>query len=283
MMDERRDFALKFFLNKEPSRFEKLTRFLPVEEKQNLIQIPTCSLEENKIPNLPFESIHWSWFIPILQKYPVKEQKLFLNALHQQNQKHLTSELKITLGSVKTTHTLTAFLRNILWEHLTEKEHRLPIYFLPPSPLNVLLDIEKTKLTQLIDLLSLYDLSVELRQIVETKILKKIYSFLSEDEKKFLKTMAGYKEPYPTTRIGFDQWDGSERSFRLALHKRGLSRIGAALSGQHPDLIWYVCHHLDIGRGRSLMKLCSPEPIHGVSQPLIEQLKELFAQPETNL
>lgn len=279
-MDNRRDFALKFFLSKEPSRIEELMRFLPPEEKQSLMQAPAFSLEEGKISELPFEHIHWSWFIAVLQKYPLKEQRLFLSALHQSLQKHLSHELGVNPSTIKTSHTLNVFLRQTLWNELDEDEYRLPIYFLPPSPLNILLDVEKKKLTQLIDLLSLYDLSATSSQIVETKILKKIYSFLSDDEKKFLKAMAGYKEPYPVSRIDLDKWDGTERSFRLALHKRGLSRLGAALSGQHPDLIWYVCHHLDVGRGHALMNSVARVAIPKISESLIEQIKELFAQPE---
>ncbi len=282
MLNERRDFALKFFLSKQLSRMEELLRFVPQEEKQNLIQTPSFPIDENKISHLPLESIHWSWFIPVLKEYPTQEQRLLFNVLHQNTQKHLREEIKLKPLSIKITRSLFSFLRDILWQQLSEEKEILPLYFLPPSPLNSLLDIEKTKLTELINLLALHDLSVSLRQIVETKILKKIYSFLQESEKQFLKAMAGHKEPYPTTRLDLENWDGSERSFRLMIHKRGLSHLGAALSGQHPDLIWYLCHHLDIGRGQALMKLCQSRPIPGLSEPIIEQIKKLFEQPETN-
>lgn len=275
-MRKRREIILKSFLNQCPSeKRDVLVRFLPASEQSIIAELPDISIHEEGPSNHLLEHIHWSWFIPLIKSFPIREQRLFLRAINVSAQKNLGKTIKLTPSPEKITQTTIAFLRQTLLRSVA-MDDLLPINCLPPSPLNLLLKIEKKKLTQLIDFLSLYDLSSELRQIVETKILKKIYSFLSEDEKKFLKLTAGHKEPYPSARISLDKWDGTKKSLRLTLHRIGLARLGAALSGQDPDLIWYVCHQLDSGRGKALEKLCVKEAIPGVSQWLAEQMKELL-------
>ncbi len=269
---------LKAFLQRcSPEKRDHLLAFLPEQEKAYLSQLPEISLEGKDLLELerPLDYIHWSWFIPALKTYPAKEQKLFLKAIPLSIQKNLAKSLHLTLTAEKITAFGTIFLRNTLIQNLCKKD-LLPPHLLPPSPLNLLLQIEKKKLIQLIDLLSLFDLSSEIRQIVETKILKKIYSFLSEEEKHFLKMITGQREPYPAARIRIDQWDGTKASFRLMLHRIGLARLGAALSGQDTSLIWYVCHRLDSGRGKALKKLCKKEAMPHVAEWLAEQMKEFL-------
>lgn len=275
LMGKRRDLVLKAFLNTcSPEKREALIHFLPDSEQEEIERLPDISIPE-EISENPFEKIHWSWYLPILESYPAAEQKKFLRAVPSSSQRNLTKILKTSPSQEKLSASAYAFLRQVLLENVVPKD-LLPLNLLPPSPLNLLLQLGKKKLTLLIDFLSLYDLSVELRQIVETKILKKIYSFLTEDEIRFLKLTAGHKEPYPAAKISLDQWDGTEKSFRMTLHRIGLARFGSALAGQDPDLIWYVCHELDIGRGKALEKLSQKEPMPAVAEWLVQQMKELL-------
>lgn len=274
-MRKRRDIVLKAFLNRCPQeKRDALIRFLPEVEQEEIANLPDLLIPD-EITDNPFHYIHWSWFLPTLESYPVSEQKKFLRVLNSSSQKNLTRILKINPTNEKISSSGYAFLRQTLLQSI-EKDNVLPRDLLPPSPLNALLQMGKKKLTQLIDFLSLYDLSSELRQIVETKILKKIYSFLSEEEIKFIKAISGQKEPYPPAKISLEQWDGTEKTLRLTLHRIGLARFGSALAGQDPDLIWHVCHELDIGRGKALEKLSAKEAMPGVAEWLIEQMKELL-------
>jgi hypothetical protein len=158
---------------------------------------------------------------------------------------------------------------------LGQHDRLVPIDYLPQTSLSFLLRLPKRELIALIDSLSIYDLAAEMRQIVETKILKKIYSFLSEEEKRLLKVAASHQEHFVLARMGLERWDGSEESFRHLLHRRGLARLGAALSGQDPDFIWTICHQLDIGRGTALFKLCAKEAIPNVTEAITKQIQEL--------
>lgn len=275
-MSRSREIVLKAFLGAcLPEKRDHLLSFLSPKERDVISLLPCIDLHEEGSSYHLLEHIHWSWFVPVLEKTTTKDQKFFLRAFPTTAQKSLSKTLQISPTTEKMSRTASAYLRQTLLR-LIRKEDLLPINHLPPSPLNLLLQIEKKKLTKLIDYLSLYDLSHEIRQIVETKILQKIYSFLSEDEKLFLKITASQKEPYTAAQIHLDKWDGTKTSFRLTLHRIGLARLGSALSGQDPDLIWYICHQLDSGRGKALAKLCKKDPIPGVAGWLAEQMKELL-------
>ena len=136
--------------------------------------------------------------------------------------------------------------------------------------------MEKKRLIQLIDFLSLYDLFCEIRQVVDTKMLNNIYSCLTKEERKFLKVASHHKEPYPPARFHLENWDGSKQMLRKMLHKLGLARLGSALSGAYPDLIWHISHRLDRGRGKALEKLVLKKAMPGVAKWLAEQLKEFI-------
>lgn len=261
-----------------------LEKFIPQSERLRLEELPSFTEEitpDGFSNGAMLEQVHWSWFLPTLKTYSSKEQKPFLSALSPSAAENLAHALEIAVPSEKMSDLARSFLRQILLNSLIGQGDRLlPIDYLPASPLKGLLRLSKKELIKLINFLSLYDLAAELRQIVETKILKKIYSFLLDDEKRLLKSAMAHKESFLFPRMNLDRWDGLKESFRLLLHRRGLIRLGAALSGQDPDFIWYICHQLDIGRGNSLFKLCAKEAVPGISDAVIRQIEELLANPD---
>ncbi len=262
----------------ELEKREALERFLPEEERKFLESIPPFEgdLHGGDLEDL-LDKVHWSWFLPTLKLYPQAEQKLFLKALGPYAEKNLLKALTLSANNSEITEIGKSFLRQVLLDSLVgPKAELLPISCLPKSPLSHLLKMTKKELTHLIDQLALYDVAIELRQIVETKILKKLYSLLTSEEKKRLKELGSHKEPFSLGKLGIERWDGSEELLRTLLHKRGLMRFGAALSGQDPDFIWHICHQLDIGRGAQLHKLCKNEAIHGVTDVIIKQVEELL-------
>jgi hypothetical protein len=269
--------VLKAILNQfEPASKEALLRFVSSFEKEEIERSPnlegSLTLESFSVDSV-LDKVHWSWFLPTLKLYPEAEQKLFLSTLSGRAEKNLAKVLTLSIRGEGVTLVGKDYLRKTLLDSLNGSKI-LPVHHLPKSKLEKLLSFSKKELTQLIDRLSLYDLSMELRQIVETKILKKIYSLLTEEEKNFLKAIGAHKDPFAMGRLGIEKWDGSEESLRTLLHKRGLARLGAGLSGQDPDFIWYICHGLDIGRGSVLYKLCLDEPLPGVTEVIMTQIEE---------
>jgi len=275
------EWVLKVILSRypEPSR-QSLERFLPKEEMARLHKMPSAEVDTTLEESPLLERVHWSWLLPILESKGAKEQKLFLSALSPFARENLARELKMrTPPPEEENRLIQEFVHQSLLEALVGKTlELLPVYFLPPTPLAPLLRMEKQELVDLIDSLSLIDLAAELRQIVETKILKKIYSFLSEEEKRALKKAARTSQPIATARLHLEKWNGEEKSLRLLLHKRGIARLAAALSTQHPDFVWYICHQLDIGRGRALERLSEKEVAKSASQQIIHQLEDLLRE-----
>ncbi|OGN56611.1 MAG: hypothetical protein A3D96_05665 [Chlamydiae bacterium RIFCSPHIGHO2_12_FULL_44_59] len=277
----RKELVLKAILSKlTPERRQELERYLPEEKRLALDNLPSPLLPPNfdeiNLSSI-LEKVHWSWFLPTLKSYSVMEQKLFVSSLNPYAGKNLARTLTLSLNGRDLTEVARSYLRKLLLDSLLGPEMSiLPISCLPASSLDPLLYVTKKELTELIDHLSIQDLAVELRQIVETKMLKKIYIFLTDEEKKLLKLASGTKDSFTLGKLGLDRWDGSEESLRLLLHRRGLQRLGVGLSGQHPDFIWYICHQLDIGRGTALNKACTKEPIPNITPVVFKQIEELL-------
>lgn len=260
----------------EPESKQALLRFVSQKEKEEIERSPNLEGSmtlESFSGDAVLDQVHWSWFLPTLKLYPEAEQKLFLSALSGRAEKNLAKALTLSARGEGVSLLGKDYLRKTLLDSLNGSKI-LPIHHLPKSRLEKLLSFSKKELTRLIDRLSLYDLSMEMRQIVETKILKKIYSLLTEEEKTVLKAVGAHKDPFVLGRLGIEKWDGSEESLRTLLHRRGLARLGAGLSGQDPDFIWYICHLLDIGRGSVLYKLCLEEPLPGVTEVIVTQIEE---------
>lgn len=277
-MNRKREMVLKAFLAQcSQEKREALVRFLPEKERDYLAALPDSSVpfEEAHEQSL-LDKVHWSWFLPTLKTYPEKEQKLFLAALPSRAAKQLEGLLSLEAVEEDLTKVGRTFLKRQLLQTICPQDQILPMEFLPASPLNQLLALDKKNLIRLIDFLALYDLTDALLQIVETKILKTIYSFLSEEQKRILKQISHHKETGPWPKLGLEKWEGTEEAFRMLLHRRGLMRLGLALSGQDSDLVWTICHRLDIGRGSTLFKLCGKEKAGAFSDIAIRQIEELL-------
>lgn len=259
---------------------EKLLSLLTDSEKESLKKLPETPIEEiseNFFQDGIIDSVHYSWLIPTLKSYSKDDSSLFLLSLSEKAKENLKSFLKKPEAKCELTKLGRDFLRKTLLSTLIAKEDGLlPIEYLPASPLNSLLTLSKLETVRLIDLLSLYDLSLEMKHIVETKMLKKIYAALTPEKRHFLKNKTNYSEPFLFSRLGLEMWDGKEDSLRILLHKRGLARLAKALSLADSNLIWYICHHLDIGRGTTLFKLCSKKVSEKVAKIVIANIMELI-------
>src|SRR3989344_1608808 len=167
-MKKRRAVVLKAFLSRcSPERAAALEQFLSDEERLILSQLPSFDAAEEKPRGRLLEEVHWSWFLPTLKSYPKEEQAFFLDSLDGLAHQSLAHELNLFPVKEEISASARTFLRQILLYSLVGTEERMiPKEYLPPSPLNVLLRFGKKELAHLIDLLSLFDLAHEMRQIV---------------------------------------------------------------------------------------------------------------------
>ncbi len=265
--------ALKVFLNAIPEeRAEALVQFIPEEERNRLALLPRFLRE--KEPPFALERVHWSWWVPTLKSYGVKDYRWFILSLEPSAREALGFALKSPLPTSSISCLGRAFLRQLLLNSLLPKgQSLLPIDCLPPSRIKRLLQLSKKGLVNLVDFLSLYDLSLEIRQIVDTKALKTVYSILSEEKRKFLRQIADRRDPFPAARLGLDRWDGQAESLRLLLHRRGLARLAGALADQEFDFVWYVAHQFDMGRGHLLLKLSE----EAIAPAIVEAIQHQIA------
>lgn len=275
------DLIFNAFLSKQPEeKRARLLQLLPMAEQERLQHLPSFAKGSSLPPcssDALLERIHWSWLLAPLTAASESDQSLFLAALDSSAAESLLPHLSCKQLKSPLTPLGTNYLRQELLNRLVGSHDRLvPMDYLPPSSLNRILNLSKRQLTGLIDLLAMHDLSLEMRQIVETKILKRVYSFLTEPQKKFLKQLAAKPEPFALAKIGLDRWNGEEEPLKHNLHKRGLARLGLALSTQDPALIWYVCHQLDVGRGTALCKLCIKEGAGSLAELAARQVDELL-------
>lgn len=128
----------------------------------------------------------------------------------------------------------------------------------------------------------MHDLSVEIRQIIETAKLKQIYALLTKPQTTFLKTLLHKKEAVTFKKMGLIAWRGDKDALRSLLLQRGLNRIAKSLYGRHPSLLWHVAHRLDAEKGQLLLNLCTALDHPRASSLLSEQVVELVHALKSN-
>lgn len=229
-----------------------------------------------KTPSERIASLHYTWLKSALEGFSEEVRPLLVAPLSKRQSDQLTEALNITpLG-----HSLAPQVKNYLNRILLSKVGgsntvRAP-EFLPQGPLSFLIDCSLTEIVELCDFLGLYDIGEELRHIVDKKVLKNVYQCLSPKEQAFLRQCMSTKIKLVAPGLGLDRWKGEPTKLRHAMQARGLLRLGKALSGSHEDLLWYLAHKLDKGRGETLLRYYSKQPISGVTPLLIQQVQNVM-------
>ena len=249
------------FLKKLPSQEQHalLKHFSPEQfhefnQSKKLQEDPTSG-----IPPLEEElsHIHFSWLAPLLRSLPEGDIKLFLGCLTEDQQLGLKQSLLFSNHIPSVSLIGNLFLKRQLFSSLVDQKEILPLSCLSEEPINALLTLSYEDLLMLIDLLSMHDLAVEIRQIIDTTKLKRIYSLLSHVQTKFLKALIYRKEPVVFKKLELANWDGRTETLLSTLEQRGINRLAKALYREDPSLLWYVTHRLDTDRGSLLNKLCT--------------------------
>jgi hypothetical protein len=268
--------AFKMFLEKKSK--ENLLKYLTDSEITKIKNLKAFSKIEVKKTNGDsiLDLVHYSWFIPLLNSYTNEEASLFLLAMKPNARKSLIDLLNLKEIKEEINPILKTFFKQQLINSLIKKEDLLlPVDCLFESKLNILLTLTKKQLIKLIDYLSLYDLTKEMKFILDKSKLKKIFSYLTKDEKAFFNSILNYVEPFTSQRLDIDKFINDKNKFRNTLHIRGLMRLSYALSAESLDLIWYVCHYLDIGRGNYLFKQCKKDKVLNVSDIISQEILKI--------
>lgn len=269
---------LRILLNKyhEGAAEGVLKNTAPNDIKSILNQDVKSNLPEAAFasPTEIIKRIHYSWFKPDLEKLPQKIANAAVSLLPEPQSSKLREALQIQLpppsfSTAVKKHLLRSFFKRIC------KKDVMPLDYLPPSPMTYLAKMEKGDLIKVIDYLGLYDLAEEFRHIVHKAQIENIYKCLSKRQHAFLRQCMHQKEKLVTQNLKLDRWDGDCAKLTKLLHHRGTVRLGYALSGQHPDLLWHISRILDSGRGEKLLSYYQKEEIGVVTKALLLQVKNV--------
>lgn len=255
-----------------------LLQFLPQEEMEQALAYHIDSPDLApllKHAEIVIERTHYSWLTPAIEGFSDSFKSFFIASLPKKlassMQRHLNPSLKIS----SLTDVFKPFFLRILY-HTLDADERLPIEYLPESSFSPLINWSKAELVDLISFLGLHDLASEIRQVVSKQALKSIYECLPPKQAAYLKICLHQKEPVKGTSLKLDFKKLDCDQLLKDLHRRGLMRLAHALSGQHPDFIWYLSHTLDTGRGSLLSQLTSSQPTPKITQALAVQVTNLM-------
>lgn len=224
-------------------------------------------------PTHILKKIHYSWLQPEIAKLPKHLTGIAAALLPEPH----ASKLKETFHSpsLQCSETIRTYLLNHLFVHIY-KEEVIPLEYLPETPLTPIAKLTKEEIIDIMDYLGLYDLAEDIRQIVHKKQIENIYKCLSNKKHIYLRQCLHQKEKLVTQSLQLEKWDGDRQKLTKILHHRGTVRLGYALSGQHPDLIWHITHVLDSGRGTKLAGYYQKEEIPSVTAALRLQVKSVI-------
>jgi hypothetical protein len=273
-------FVCRAFLEKcPPNRRAALFHLLPEKTQQLLEEIPQINADlDRPFPSLKqlLGRIHFSWFAPHLRTLAENDIRLFLAALNPEQAEGLKNILLFSDHSPPLTVHSESYIQEIFMQKLTHGEALLPLNLLPVSPLSALLDLSLEQMEHLVRYLGLHDLAFEMRQIIETARLKRIFSTLTKQEKEYLQALLPKKEPVVLKRLHIQNWDGRRESLKALTQQRGLQRLGKALYGEHPTLIFFIARRFDIGMGQEMLKACTKVELAKAKQHLTEQIVQIL-------
>lgn len=264
-----------------PAKKGDLIRFLS-EDRRDYLSSTSFSSQDFNLNDFTYDTliqeVHYSWFLKVLESFTKKQAAIFLLILPEETREEVQHLLNASVPKYTLSEMQRTFLKKELCSMLLKgKKEWIPAKYLPLSPMIDLLTLNKKQLIQLIDMLSMYDLALEIKQIVDTKLIKQIFELLTEEEKEFVQKIMNNKEPFSFPRIGLNHWDGLEHSLRSILHKRGIRRLSIAMLKEHSDFIWHICHKLDSGRGQILNKMQEDKVEESIIQSIQVNILELIA------
>lgn len=213
------------------------------------------------------QRVHYSWFYPYLSTLPKKSQLLFFPLFSTPQRKGLESMLKLESKPQE----MAPFLSYFLADHLrnqVQKEEVIPIDALPQSSLNPLIHVQWSKMMQIIDILGLFDLACDSRQIVDKSLIDKIHKALPKEYSHFLNYAIKQPIKWTSPRMNLEHWNGDREKLMTLLHQRGLMRLAKGILKEHLSLRWHLIHRLDVGRAKVM--------INALSLPVDAQLIPYF-------
>lgn len=262
---------LRVLLNKyHKGSPDAILSYLPQDDVKTILSqnvtssdpLPSLETFEDKIGQ-----IHYSWLVEPMQKIPKPIQEYALGVIPSQQRSGLAKLLNMKEPGTELHPFARLYFLDKVYQFIDGSEI-LPVEYLPASSLNELVELDKNQLVEVLDLLGLYDLVHELKHVVDKRHLKRVYACLTKKEQGYLKIILHQRDRLQTPHLGIEHWNGNRQKLESVLHRRGIIRLGKAMAGAHPHLLWHVAHRLDTGRGQILVNQYAKEEIPGVTASL---------------
>lgn len=251
IQDVKRQLFLQLLLDAYSAPLPQLWTKLPLA-KVEIPKIPlTCPPSQPLTSNLAFlMRVHYTWIARYLGLLPKQFHKP-IASLFPDFGKILKTLGEETGKEAPQQGEVQPYLFHLLIEKMELKE-KLPLCFLPSSPMGGIAHWSRSKTLSLIDILPLADAAREIKKVVSKSKLMLIDSSLSPMQRAYLKHILATKHTACELALNLPNWQGSKEQLQTYLHRIGLDLFYKALFKEHPDFLFYVSHILDIGRGKSL-------------------------------
>jgi hypothetical protein len=259
----------------QPGNRDTLLKYLP-EADRSIIdthRVDAAAVTPLLIhPELFIVRVDPTWLKAIFETEPPQIQNLFLNILGSWQREKLIKILNCSYTPLSLPQAIEPVIQKILFKKFMPKEI-LPLAFVKENEFSFLLNMEKSELNRLIDYLGIYDLAREFRESIDQKTLNTVYRTLSPDKRNFLDSLVKKKIKVDSAPISLNKLNGNVVHLNQLLTKRGLNRIGAALSGQEQSFLWHFSRLLDQPRATVLNEsFLPPERIELGAPQYKEQL-----------
>lgn len=283
MMKKHKGLFLKILLNEAAQNLKEeinpaFLQSLAKEEADavlaNLVDSTDLSPLFNQTSDV-LKNWHYSWIHQLVEPFTPGDRTAFLSLLTNPKRTEIAKLFNLSKVPNDASPLLSRFYKFQLFPKLN-LDPVLPVAYLPKSAFNRLLALEKNEFLKVLDFLGLYDLAHEMKHIVANKTLKDIYACLNQEQQLFLRQCLHAKDNVMTPNLHLEQWNGDRKVLMKLLHRRGISRMAIALSGQHPDLVWHVSHILDIGRGQLLQKSTQPSKVSTLTDAVGIQVENVL-------
>lgn len=224
--------------------------------------------------------IHYTWLETAILSFPKQLQPIIVSCLEMSQQQKFKKKWRFE-KIPKLTHLGQSFFSYLLWQK-TANSHHIAKEHIAESNLKTLIFLSKRDLEKIIDYLGLHDLMISLRKVVDQALLKSILKTLDKEEQFFLKKLMQRKENVSSKPLPLYQWSGKKETLRLLMHKRGIIRLGAALSGESNELIWHITQILDQGRAHLLKAHIKKKSIPKITDKLQKHINEILKEVKKN-
>lgn len=279
---------MRILLNRFHSKNSKeFLSLLPSEDAKQILNQDVLAYDVDPVfvkPQDFLKNIHYSWMAPHVKSLPQYIQKILISSLSEPLASGLKKFLNIQESRIPLPSRAGAFFVRKLFDQVHNPEILAP-GFLPKNELTMLLDLSRKQLVDLISYLGLFDLTEEVRHIVDKKDLQTVYSCLDRKQIQFVRLNLSQKTKFVPQKLDLKKWNGDCEVLENMIHKRGLYRLGKALCGSHPHFLWHLTHKLDIGRSKILEKYYTTQASPGVTSALIHQIMNVinFLKPTSEL